>query len=395
MNLYPELWRILLFHCLAGGLFLLAGAYLGNENRNRWIILSILFLPLLFLLDLPVYSPVQESPLFVYMLPEVRMSGVTETPSFNWAWLFVPGLVLPVRYLIGLLHIRYLVRHSRREDIGLYRIYRSEKTDQPFSYFRSVFLPEKLPAEQEYWVLRHEMVHARQAHSLDILLFRLVLSLFWFNPVLWLLEKKLRLTHEYLADAGAIEGNVHRAEYLETLLSSAFGTRCIPGFHAFSKSQLKQRMIHLTQKKTGSRLYAALIPVLFITLLWTACSREREQNPATEGQSAEEALNPGQVDEMPEMEGGMEALMQFLQQEIRYPKELEEQRLSARVMVQFTVMEDGSIKEVKAIKTEGIEPAFIAEAERAVSQMPAWKPGQKDRKAVKVKMILPISFQVK
>ncbi|MCU7371224.1 hypothetical protein PEC18_10205 [Paucibacter sp. O1-1] len=52
-------------------------------------------------------------------------------------------------------------------------------------------------------ILRHEMVHTKQLHSIDILVIELLKTVFWFNPVLLLYKYSLQEVHEYLADAQA------------------------------------------------------------------------------------------------------------------------------------------------------------------------------------------------
>ena len=59
---------------------------------------------------------------------------------------------------------------------------------------------------QEPRIIDHEMVHARQKHSLDILFAELLLIFFWFNPLLLIYKKAIQLNHEFLAD-DAVKGN--------------------------------------------------------------------------------------------------------------------------------------------------------------------------------------------
>lgn len=98
------------------------------------------------------------------------------------------------------------------------------------------------------------------------------------------------------------------------------------------------------------------------------------------------------VEQMPEFPGGQEALMQFLRQEVKYPKEAEEKGLQGRVVVRYIIEKDGSISEVEIVKS--VNEYLDAEAIRVVNAMPKWKPGKQKGENVRVKYTLPISFRL-
>ncbi len=98
------------------------------------------------------------------------------------------------------------------------------------------------------------------------------------------------------------------------------------------------------------------------------------------------------VEQMPEFPGGQEALMQFLRQEVKYPKEAEEKGLQGRVVVRYIIEKDGSISEVEIAKS--VNEYLDAEAVRVVNAMPKWKPGKQKGENVRVKYTLPISFRL-
>jgi len=153
----------------------------------------------------------------------------------------------------------------------------------------------------------------------------------------------------------------------------------------------------MDQSKSHSKLYWAWIPVLSVIIGFAACNQEStKEDPAqTEtGATQEQTLNAGQVDEMPEMQGGMEALMNFMMEEVKYPESMKEVGTEAKVVVEFTVKADGTVGDIHAIEGDAND-AFKEEAVRAVSSMPNWEPGTKEGKPVAVKMVLPINFMMK
>lgn len=56
------------------------------------------------------------------------------------------------------------------------------------------------------------------------------------------------------------------------------------------------------------------------------------------------------VDQMPEYPGGMQAMIEFLQANMKYPEDAAKQKVEGRVMVQFVVETDGSISDVHVAK---------------------------------------------
>ncbi|MBR6035528.1 MAG: TonB family protein [Bacteroidaceae bacterium] len=97
-------------------------------------------------------------------------------------------------------------------------------------------------------------------------------------------------------------------------------------------------------------------------------------------------------DEQAEFEGGQQALMTWLSQNMRYPAEAMEANAQGRVLVGFIVNKDGSIDEVKVMKS--VHPALDEEAVRVIKAMPKWKPGKKGNKTVRVRYTLPMSFKL-
>lgn len=99
-----------------------------------------------------------------------------------------------------------------------------------------------------------------------------------------------------------------------------------------------------------------------------------------------------EVEQMPEYPGGMPAMIEFLQTNIKYPEDAVKQKVEGRVMVQFVVETDGSISDVHVAKQ--VFPSLDAEAIRVVQTMPKWLPGREKGKVVRVKYNLPIVFRM-
>ena len=127
---------------------------------------------------------------------------------------------------------------------------------------------------------------------------------------------------------------------------------------------------------------------LFIALLVCLPSLA-QQKPVEKVDSDGVYLMP---DQMPEFPGGMQAMMKFLTTNIKYPVEAQKKGVSGRVIVQFVIMEDGTLDQAKVVR--GIDPLLDEEALRVVKLMPKWKPGMDRGEAVKVRFTAPIMFNL-
>ena len=100
-----------------------------------------------------------------------------------------------------------------------------------------------------------------------------------------------------------------------------------------------------------------------------------------------------QVAEAPEFPGGFAAMIQYLSNNVRYPKDAKEAGTEGRVIVSFIVEKDGSISNARV--TKPTYSSLDEEALRLVSTMPKWMPGKQDGEAVRVKYSVPVSFRLK
>lgn len=93
------------------------------------------------------------------------------------------------------------------------------------------------------------------------------------------------------------------------------------------------------------------------------------------------------VDKKAQFPGGSDSLKSFIRKNLCYPSE---DCFEGSVIVRFIVEKDGSISDVKVIRS--IEPLVDDEAVRVVRSMPKWIPAEKDGKAVRSRFMLPVKW---
>lgn len=85
-------------------------------------------------------------------------------------------------------------------------------------------------------------------------------------------------------------------------------------------------------------------------------------------------------------------LLEHIYQHIIYPDFAREESIEGKVKINFTIYEDGSLRDIVVIS--GVCEVIEKECLRIVETIPAWNPGRQDGKAVRVKYYLPIRFKL-
>lgn len=96
------------------------------------------------------------------------------------------------------------------------------------------------------------------------------------------------------------------------------------------------------------------------------------------------------VEDMPRFPAG--DLNQWLSKHVKYPVIAQENNIQGRVSVQFVIEKDGSITDVKVIRS--VDPSLDKEAIRVIKSMPKWIPGKQRGKPVRVSYTVPINFKL-
>ena len=350
--------------------------------------------------------------------------------------LFIIGMLATlVHTLISLIRIQLLIHRSEKhpQEDGTVICVTGNTALSPFSWMHYIVMNRSDYEAHDAAILAHERGHIRLGHSWDLLFVDLLTALQWFNPAMWMLRSDLRAIHEYEADGEVLSLGINARQYQYLLISKAAGIGGYSLANGISHSTLKSRinmMLHKISNRTSLLKLFALVPIVGITLALNARTVNdyvydgpQKQNPVKKGKKnttikvgtqeikvteaskddkattvtmnvVEDEQNATDdkvfdvVENMPEFNGGMGALMQYLSDNIRYP---EEKDIQGRVIVRFVVGKDGSISNAQVVKS--VHPSFDAEALRIINNMPKWIPGTQNGKPVNVKYVVPINFK--
>ena len=398
---------------------------------NRFLLLSLLaFSFVLPLIQIHTTNPAQVNTALVYaedwLIDEVEEQPVVDavaptTQSFTWRQAVVVIYIIGVLgvltlNLVSLWQMRGLLRRGKRapmpngfpqKDVQLVLL---PGNLSPFSWMHYIFISEDDYNHQPREIMIHECAHLAHRHSWDLLFCELCLCLQWFNPAAWLAKQDLMTLHEYEADDAVLTAGVNAQQYQMMLIRKAVGTRLVTIANSLNQSNLQRRIVMMLKPKSGKWIMLKslfILPLAALTLAAFARPIVRQATvtlkdvvsvelPPTLVSSYLEAIEdtiPYQVvEEMPAFPGGMKALIDYISNNVQYPKEAMEAGIKGRVTVMFIVNKDGSLSNTTVLR--GLEPSLDAEALRVINSMPRWAPGKQNGKAVRTRYVVPVNFRL-
>ena len=315
-------------------------------------------------------------------------------------------------YALSAWKIRRAMRRgeSTRMDDGCRLIVLDEDVPS-FSWGRRIVMSRKDLVENPA-IFTHEMMHVHCRHSVDLLLFFPLQLLFWWNPLVWITREELRLLHEYEADEGVIQKGIDATSYQLLLVRKAVGEHRFTMASGFQHAKLKSRIEMMIKPGSSGWMrwsYVAMVPILGCFMFICNPVKAVNLQDATESIAENVAEEQVPAPEQGESAYHMGAQMKLLEQLPRFnggdSREFSKWvnshgqlrnrgDIQGRVLVQFTVGEDGEVGNVKVLKSlrEDLDDAVA----QIIASSPKWEPGiNADGVAVPVNFSLPVVFTVK
>ncbi|NHF58451.1 M56 family metallopeptidase [Flavobacteriaceae bacterium TP-CH-4] len=200
-------------------------------------------------------------------VPQKLEADMTDFSVLLWTAYFLGLAFFGIRFLKNLVQIVRRIRSNPKVRVAPFiRVLLGENMP-PHTFFSYIFLNKgklesnTIPDE----VLLHEETHARQKHSIDVLLIEILQVILWFNPLVYVLRKSIKLNHEFLADSAVLKKGVASSTYQNTLLSFMTPTGNQAFVNAINYSSIKKRFTVMkthTSKKSIFLRSTLLLPLL-------------------------------------------------------------------------------------------------------------------------------------
>lgn len=216
----------------------------------------------------------------------IQSEVVEQNSGFDWYLLIGAVYLLGVIFTVCRLAFSLLKFYQMRKTATYYQLsqhYVISEKGHSFSFFNWIFIDSETMESDEYQVvLKHEKVHARLFHSLDVLLFELGKAIFWFNPLIYLLAKESRLVNEFHTDQMVV-----REEGLEVYSNTLINYQqnlfkrngALLVANSFAQLSLKPRVMQLVKKPSCERSklsYLSLLPIFIVLFAVVSCDLKDE-----------------------------------------------------------------------------------------------------------------------
>ena len=270
--------------------------FLSKETfftKNRCYLLSTVIVSFLIpLIKIPSFQKVAAQ-VYVLQLPEIMLSPetviirtfqeTTLSESVNYmSILFWAGVAVFLGlFLFKLTKIITLIQKNNKVKQSNFTLIFLSNETKAFSFFNFVFLGDKIKETNKQNIIEHELIHSQQKHTWDLLLFEFLKIAMWFNPMIYLYQKRITLVHEYISDAVVAKSET-KETYINNLLSNFFQVENISFINQFYKPTFIRKRIMMMTKKQSKKMnqlkYLVLIPVFASMLFYSSCATKPLKN---------------------------------------------------------------------------------------------------------------------
>ena len=272
-----ELLAYLLETLACSGVLLVAyGILLDRRVRfpvcRAYLPLAMLAAAVIPMLKIPVWSGgVVYVDTSLVTAGDVVVSGavVEEPAGFDWmtfTMAFYAVGCVSVLLLMAMQFVRMyrLRREGERMRVGRFDIVKTPVNIASFSFFRTIYVSADTPAADMETIIAHEASHIAHRHSVERVAMGLLKAAMWWNPFVWIAERRLVEVQEYEADSDVIASGFDSSKYVNTLLKHLFGYS--PEIANGLRDSLTKKRLKMMTTKTGGRYallrMAAIIPVM-------------------------------------------------------------------------------------------------------------------------------------
>ena len=262
-----------------------------NSNRfqlNRIVLLTIS----IFAFALPFIriniegQQFQEMPSFkqemdVIFYNDAIMEAPVETNTLSItdiiSYIYIIGVVFfLMKFVYNIFKIYKIKAGKKIETIDNVNFIYTNESHIPFSFLKNIYIPKDNLDEM---IIKHEMSHVKNRHSVDIILMEIMIAFQWFNPFIRMIKNELKNNHEFIADSEAIKNEDEKSNYMMLLLQqcTADDFSTIANNFSFLLTQKRISMITKNQKVKGSVIKVLLtLPVFaLLILLNTQCDNTK------------------------------------------------------------------------------------------------------------------------
>jgi beta-lactamase regulating signal transducer with metallopeptidase domain len=227
---------------------------------------------------------------------------LNNTSTIIWSIYEIGVILFSFRFIKNLYQIFQKIKANPKYKTQNYINVLLQDLIHPHTFFNYIFLNKnkfenkQIPPE----VILHEQVHANQKHTIDLLFIELLQVAFWFNPLLHLIKKDIKLNHEFLADQAVINQGVSTKHYQKLLLAFSSNALHNPMANAINYSLIKKRFTVMKTKTSKPVIWLRsliILPMLAFLIFSFSSKQYIEHNNSPNELIIQKKATPKQIAE--------------------------------------------------------------------------------------------------
>ncbi|WCO01331.1 M56 family metallopeptidase [Psychroserpens ponticola] len=192
-------------------------------------------------------------------------------PFILWSIYGLGVFIFLLKFCINLYRIISRIRNNPRYKSANFINVLVKNLNIPHTFFNYIFFNKdkfencEIPKE----VILHEQTHAKQKHSIDVLILEISQIIFWFNPLIYFLKQDVKLNHEFLADQAVLHNGIQPSTYQQLLLAFSSSANEPQLANAINYSSIKKRFTVMKTKTSRTSVWLRtllILPLIALTL---------------------------------------------------------------------------------------------------------------------------------
>lgn len=257
----------------------------------------------------PIVNDLETAPLFIPIESSFVAMPIEETDFIDlettlWLIYGIGVLLFSIRFLINIVKMQRRIYKNENINNRSFIYVLLQENLIPHSFFKYIFFNKiryesnNIPKE----VMLHEETHAKQLHSLDIIILELLQIAFWFHPLIYILKHHVKLNHEFLADQAVLQQGSDAKTYQNILLQFSSNTQNHQLSSAINYSSIKKRFTVMKTQTSKTRVWLSTLLVLPIIAILFYSFAEKQY-------VEKETLDISQLENTSTNEGATQAMM--------------------------------------------------------------------------------------
>lgn len=320
------------------------------------------------LIQIPIQNDLSQALVYVNETTPISPEASTfilaanNPETMDWlaivATIYIIGIVFClIRFALSYFQAYKIYNTAQKDRMGSQTVYLSNKNIRAFTFINKIIIGSNIIHHPDLeMVVDHEKVHLNEKHFIDLFLIEFLSAFQWFNPVVYVLNRAIRLNLEYRVDDMVIQKS-NMGRYQMALVSMVSDRIALPQFTELNSNNLKNRI--LMMKSTSNSKFTrirklAILPIFLILLAGlsektTKFKAQESQEMGFKASETELVKNKSSKNEI----STIDELSRYFSKSLRYPQEARKYGQVGLVTLFFKINNQGKLTGVYEARPPG------------------------------------------